>query len=353
MKIPAAYFTRPVGNKALQLNWPEKSVALIPYRKEDATLNDLIKKKIIDVKSIDEFFPVYKGKGKQVFSIVGGGIGDVLAFSSIASYVDLPLTVHTTRKYFPIFKWFKKAVTLKSFYEPIALNYTRENRLIRYRNLERISTEFAAIEAGGKNWYKAFFNRIGIDEVPEGFGRPQLASERQSDSKPLLVKKSVLICHRSSCQMRSSTFRDFYDPIRKAYPKHTIYVHETDLTEDDAHSIPLGVQVLFACSIEQYLLNLYDAAMVVTADSAAIHFREGVGKPALGVYGAMTVESRTHHYKFTKSFNVDSVCPFQPCFIHERIKGQVCTFAEPGDRIAKCQTGESFQGQLYNQLLNY
>jgi len=277
----------------------------------------------------------------------------VLAFSSIASFVDLPLTVHTTAKYFPIFKWFKKEVTLKSWYEPICLNYNAVNRLTRYKHLERIATEFAAIEAGSVNWYKAFFNRIGIDEVPEGFGRPQLKKERQSDSTPLIGEKSLLICHRSSCQMRSSTFLDFYKPIRKAYPKHTIYVHETDLTEDDADSIPLGVKVLFPCSIEQYLLNLYDASMVVTADSAAIHFREGIEKPALGVYAAMTTDSRTKHYKFTRLFNVQSDCPHQPCFLHERIKGQVCLNAEQGDRVARCQTGLSFQEQLYTQLNDY
>jgi ADP-heptose:LPS heptosyltransferase len=132
-------------------------------------------------------------------------------------------------------------------------------------------------------------------------------------------------------------------------------VHEVDLTETDKRFIEQtgNIFILPQSDLHDYLVNLYDADMVVTTDTGGLHFREGVGRPALGVFGAMTTGSRTSGYRFTKSFNVKSTCEHQPCFIHERIKNQVCLNAKEGDRVAKCQTGKSFQKQLEQELLKF
>lgn len=355
MKIAAGYFNKAIKNEQFNISWPRQSVAAIPFKKEDKSLMELINLKAISVSGLDNFFPVFnvKNKCKTLFTHLGGGIGDVLAFSSLTEYLkDFPIQIHTTERYMPIFDWFKSDnITLKNWFDPIAFYYNP----VKFRYMHRISTEFAAVESGPVNWYKAFYNRIGLDEIPEGFGRPHLRTDRVSDSVPLIDRRGVLICHRSSCQMRSSRFEDFYFPIIKAYPGRLIYVHQTDLTDEDKSYIETrsDVTVLPECSISDYLLNLYDAGLVVTTDSAAIHFREGIEKPALGVFAAMTTESRTSEYKFTKSFNVKSDCEHQPCFIHELIKGQVCKNAQEGDRVARCQIGAGFQEQLYKALNDY
>lgn len=364
MKIAAGYFNKAIKNEQFNISWPRQSVAAIPFKKEDKSLMELINSKAISVSGLDNFFPVFnvKNKCKTLFTHLGGGIGDVLAFSSLTEYLKgFPIQIHTTERYMPIFDWFKSDnITLKNWFDPIAFYYNP----VKFRYMHRISTEFAAVEAGPVNWYKAFYNRIGLDEIPEGFGRPHLRTDRVSNWDPLIPggTKSILICHRSSCQMRSSRFQDFHLPIIRRDENVDIYVHEVDLMGEDELYIdnyndivePKNrIRILPKDSISQYLLNLYDADMVITTDSAAIHFREGIEKPALGVFAAMTTKSRTSEYKFTKSFNVKSDCEHQPCFIHELIKGQVCKNAEEGDRVAKCQIGEGFQEQLYKALNDY
>ena len=156
--------------------------------------------------------------------------------------------------------------------------------------------------------------------------------------------------------MRTSNFEDFYLPALKRFPDHAFFVHESDLTKKEINYIiekTTNVTIIPKISGEEYFDNLYAAAFVISTDTAAIHFREGIEKPALGVYGAFTSESRTSGYIHTKSFNPKSKCPHQPCFVHQQTLDHVCPFAKPGDTVAKCQSGKAFQQQLYEQLMEY
>lgn len=352
-KIPCVVFRKDV--KHADLFWPAKSIGVIPFYKDDLSLARLALDKVIELQPIDYYFPDYKegDEAKRLFTHIGNGIGDIFAFSSMAWYLrDIPLQVHVTKRFHPVFDWFRREdLTLHDYYQPIGLNYNFASRLTKYKGLHRIAIENAAVEYHTGNWFEAHYRRIGINETPEGYGRPMLKNYRISDDPTRLWENSVIISHRSSCQMRSSSLEDFYLPTRKAYPDHNIYVHEIDLTDSDkAYAETADINVIPKCSISQFLLNLYDADMVVSTDSSAIHFREGTERPAVGVFGAMLQSSRTSGYKFTHSFNVKTGCPFQPCVIHEKKQGEVCINAEPGDRVARCQSGKIFQDQLFNEL---
>lgn len=332
---------------------------MIPYTKSDKKLMELIDTGIIELRPIDFYFSdfdIQESKAKHLFTHIGSGIGDILALSAVTDYLiteGYTVTVFAPENKHAIFDWFEHRPILKKYFDPIVLDVSPQDRLLRLKTVNRLRLEMAAVEAREQCWYDAQFRRMGFDKAPEGFNRPKLSVTGVFRTDTMIEHaKNVLICHRASCQMRSSNFEDFYKPVKEVYPDHHVYVHETDLTEKDRQFIETleDVTVLPKCSLDDYLINLFDAQMVVTTDSSAIHFREGLELPALGVYGAMTTESRVSGYKFTRSFNVKSSCQHQPCFIHERVKGQVCLNAKEGDRVAKCQTGKAFQNQLEKEL---
>jgi hypothetical protein len=359
-RLPLAIFNKRVHYDSL--DWPAKSAAIIPFFKDDLSLAKLVFDKTIELQAIDFYFQNFNinGNAKRLFTHIGAGIGDLLAFSSLAWYLrDYPLQVHSRADHPVIYKWFKRQdIRVMPYYAPIATEFTSVNRAYKYKGLHRLAIEGAAIEYHDKDWYLAHFARIGLNEVPEGYGRPMLRTDRISN-KPSAIPMgtdSILICHRASCQMRSSNLEDFYRPIVAAYPDSDIYVHEVNLTQSDwefVDSIEGQINVIPKSSLENFFLDLYDAALVVSTDSSPIHFREGIEKPAIGVFGAMLKNSRTLDYKFTHSFDVKSDCQFQPCIIHETEAIRHCTNANHGDRVAKCQIGVKFQDQLYNELIKY
>ena len=358
-KIPCVVFHKQVKHN--DLIWPAKSIGVIPFYKDDLSLAKLVLNRDIELQPIDYYFPDYKegSDARRLFTHIGNGIGDIFAFSSMAWYLrDYPLQVHVTKRFHPVFDWFKREdIHLMDYYQPIGLDYGLGSRLTKYRGLQRLAIENAAVEYHTGNWYEAHFKRIGLDQTPGGYGRPMLKNYRISNlaSDIPFGSASILISHRASCQMRSSHLEDFYNPIRQLYQNHNIYVHEIDLTPTDKEFAKRNpsINILPKCSVSNYLLNLYDAGLVVSTDSSAIHFREGTERPAVGVFGAMLQSSRTSGYKFTHSFDVKTGCQFQPCVIHEKFSGQVCTNADEGDRVARCQSGKVFQEQLFNELKHY
>ena len=357
MKMNVAIFHKGIDIKDKKtdrtvLKYPAKCVAAFVLGKENDNTKSLIASGAFTIAEIDAAFKSYNvsmGK-KNLFTHIGGGIGDVLAFSSVAEYLkDCPISIHTENRFFPVTKWFSnKRPFIKPFFAPIFTEYTPFALATRYKDFRRLPMEYAAVEAREVNWFDAMFQRIGLPGAPEGFDRPHLSSPHAP--RPM-IKQTLLIKHRSSCQMRSSTLEDFYIPTRQAYPKHKIYVDEIDLTETDRKYIARNkrhIHVIPAQSIEDHLQMLYEMSMVVCSDSSAIHFREGMCRPAVAVYGAMTKDSRTKGYRYTHSFDVLSGCDMQPCFLHELTKNQTCPM-HLGDMVAPCQSGESFREQL---LLN-
>ncbi len=111
----------------------------------------------------------------------------------------------------------------------IAKNFTPINRIQQYGCYARLRMEYVANEAGTANWYDAMFQRIGLPKAPKGFDRPHLVRRSDSESQYVEKRRSVIIVHRASCQMRSSKFEDFYLPVKNAMPGFKVYVHDIDL----------------------------------------------------------------------------------------------------------------------------
>ena len=96
--------------------------------------------------------------------------------------------------------------------------------------------------------------------------------------------------------------------------------------------------------------------MTISVDTAAIHFREGVERPGLGIYSSFTTESRTKHYRFTHSFDVKSPCRFQPCFKHQSEINEVCRESAGGSLEAPCLSEKynpGFVDQLVENMNDY
>lgn len=363
--LPVVYFDKavsiPVKETDHIFRYPAKCVCTPPMPTTKEMLKDWMKQPYIQISAADEVFTTYSHpdhKAKKIlFTHLGGGLGDIVAFSAVAEYLrSKTIIVHVESHLLPVFHWYSNQdLRLKDWYDPIVTEFTPSNRLTRYATYARLKMEYAAIDAREGNWYDAMFQRMGLTSAPADFRRPRLI--RRTDSKSKYVKRnSVLIAHRSSCQIRSSSFEDFYYPVKNAYPGMTIYVHQIDLTPDDyvfTLEKARDVVIIPKCSISDYFDNLYAASMVVCTDTSAIHFREGVQKPCVAAFGAMTAYSRTDGYRFTKGFDVESICPHQPCFIHELIKGQHCHLWDNGPETAPCQSGEKFQEQLYRELKQF
>ena len=49
-----------------------------------------------------------------------------------------------------------------------------------------------------------------------------------------------------------------------------------------------------------------------------------MGGFGIGLYNAFSAECRTKHYTNTKSYDITSDCPYQPCFLHVRQKEAPC-----------------------------
>lgn len=369
-RLLATYFRANASLSAPGIRYPKGCVAVIPYPEDPRAQQQILEHPAIRTANLSDYFIEFDYDSRapeanyQIFTHLGGGIGDVIAFSAVASFLrNYPLTVHLSPDHIPVVEWFdRRNIVYKHFWEPVVLSYGPHERLTRYRNLRRLRLEFAVHENLTINWYDAFYQRIGARSVPVEYYRPHLRSDRLPQYERIIHGDgSVLIAPRSSCQMRTSRFEDFYEPVRDAFPSHTIYVHDRDLTNDDRvflDTVARDVKVIGRVSLGQSLANMWDVGYVVSTDTAACHFREGIKKPFLSVYGAFKYEERTQHYLWGRSFNTRSECPIKPCHIHEEEKGQRCPEAKRLIRdlgvrditYAPCQSGDEFKNQLFNEL---
>jgi hypothetical protein len=354
MILPVAIFQKAGKIKgAVNMLYPAGSVSVIPLPPTAEERKQWLELKTFTLHDINTVFQDYKAYpyAPVLFTHLGGGIGDILAFSAVAEYLKgKNLTAHCLPQHKVLFQWFtNQQIKVKQMYEPICHEFTPQNRMTKYKQWSRLRLEYAAIDAMDGNWFDAMFDRIGIP-TPEGLDRPQLvAIPTRYD-----LSDYILICHRASCQIRSSSLEDFYIPVREAYPDGKLCVMEHDLSPADrefAHEVK--IQVIQKTSLEDYLLMLQSFKMVVSTDTGVLHLREGLKKPCLTVFGAITAFSRAKGYKYTRSFNIASECPFQPCFKHQLSKDDFCPNHTTGEDTAKCQSGEKFRAQLLEELKNY
>jgi ADP-heptose:LPS heptosyltransferase len=286
-----------------------------------------------------------------------GGAGDIMALSSIIDYFDVTTHFVTQKKYFPIFDWFENKPKIYDVSDKLFTNFKKTDKFTRFNDWFRFHVE------GGhkKNWFELFFEFIEEPNPGIEFYRPQLRTERinnkQSNIQRLSTgKPSLLICNKATAMMRTC----YASEIIQCLPMHvkekfSIFVHESNLDKDE---IVNGAILIDKTDFNTYLLDLYDSDMVISVDTGAIHFREGIEKPAIGLYNSFTTESRTKYYKFTKSFDLDSDCELHPCFVHEKLKIKHCPKGEAGMYSSPCfdmsknKTLEKQLTNIFNEELN-
>jgi len=162
-----------------------------------------------------------------------------------------------------------------------------------------------------------------------------MLSTKRINNKPSnidLSKSSILINCRSTAIIRSMRFQDIYESLIKCIGDKdvNIYTHDRNLVEVDKifieHIKDERIKIIEAGSLSDFFLDMFDATLCFSVDTTMCHFREGVEKPAIGLYGPFPYECRTKYYKYTKSLNIKSACPFMPCFIHVRKPDAICAF---------------------------
>ncbi|MDP2401501.1 MAG: hypothetical protein Q8M66_05930 [Actinomycetota bacterium] len=287
-------------------------------------------------KELPRFSP--ESKAKRVLIIRSGGIGDLLALSSLSHYLVSELgrnvTFVTQKKYFPLFYWFQSYNSLIDFKTPAGINNIRQ----KFNPINFINFE-GKIEKSRENWFHLFYENMDVDFAQ--WGSPKLfLPSRFPKSSPAKNKNSVLLSLTSTANIRSLELETVWRAIEPMTTKHKIFVHETNLRENDHLFIkkmkPKRLKVIPAGGLSDYLLDLYFATNVISTDTAALHFREGVEKPAIGLFNAFASEARSKYYTHTQSFDIKSNCPIQPCFQHCNRHDDLCPNFQGNKNIAPC-----------------
>lgn len=271
-----------------------------------------------------------------------GGIGDLIALSSISAYIPRHFNINANQmkfvsqeKYRSVFSWFQEPIQFVSYFAPVS-EWKSGSAITRRKKIDNNKPIFyeGVIENSNRNWFNLQYEQIGITELDENYGRPMLKTERVSD-KPSNIdtsKKSIMINPRSTAIIRSMRYEDIYNALIKiiADADVNIYVHARNLSDADKKFIILQVsldpriKIIQANSLDQFFLDSFDVDLTISVDTALLHFREGVEKPAVGIYGPFPFECRTKYYKFTHSFNLTSDCDKMPCFLHVKKPDEIC-----------------------------
>jgi ADP-heptose:LPS heptosyltransferase len=273
-----------------------------------------------------------------------GGIGDLIALSSLSTFIVDELKINeeslvfvSQEKYKAVFDWYKYNLKFVSYFAPIT-NWISKNVLDKNKLFKKYKTIFfeGVIENSNDNWFNVQFNQIGIKNLDQTYGRPRLRTTRINNLPSNIdkSKKSILINPRSTAIIRSMMFKDLYESVIAIIGDDdvNIYVHDRNISEIDQEYIDFikdsRINVINAKTLSDFFLDAYDADLTMSVDTALLHFREGIEKPGIGLYGQFPYECRSLHYKYTLSFNIQSKCPHMPCFIHVQKPDQICPFQQ-------------------------
>lgn len=301
----------------------------------------------------------------RVIIIRTGGIGDLIALSSIAKYILDRGIKHvsfvTQNKYMDLFYFFPKDINGKHFFQPIIDEVEKQTNNIRVIFFEGI------IETSKENWYEIQFNRIGADFTEE-YGRPNLEKNIKIDRVLSDGCKNILINLKASSPVRTAMItKEFIDividNVEKRYHNYKILFLKRNLNKYEINLLEKinnnKIMQIETKSLLDFLKVAYQADFSISVDTSLIHFVEGIGKPGLGIYSSFPTYARTKYYKYTKCVDITSPCPYQPCFIHTKKPGETCkitiekykegVFKDEDLLIAPC-LNKKFNPTYYEQL---
>ncbi len=306
-----------------------------------ATLKKYRLQDSVKVQQIDKVFAEFTGKQKvkNVYISRFGGIGDIVALSAVAKYIHEKYSVKvffvTQEKYKALFDWFDCGTSFKSCNDSILLV---NQKVLLKPNLAYINFE-GQIEKSKENWFNLFFKNFDVDLTE--FGRPFLKRPRfLRKSKNIKDENNILLTLKATANIRSINLEPVILALLPFIEKQTIYVHKDNLSQSDLIFIEKNrftfLKVIEAKNLSEFLNDVACAKNVISTDTGALHFREGLGLSAIGLFGAFSSDCRTKYYKYTKSFNIKSDCNLQPCYQHCYTKDQICKNFKGNKEVAPC-----------------
>jgi hypothetical protein len=274
-----------------------------------------------------------------------GALGDLFAMSSPIAHIGLPVKYITTPANAGALPWLQhKQIEVCDARQPIFRKTLLPLKKF-LQTIRRAHTTTEVEDGSPRNWYEVWFEKLGREVDPTWY-RPAMTPARVSSAPSIIdpAKPSIMICHKASSPNRTMAFSTLYNAINEILGKDAdvnLYTHYKGLSSEDIAQIVKDdderLHIIPSRSVGEYLLDLYDATLVISVDTAAIHFREGVEKPAIGIYSSFTTESRVKYYKHIMAFDIKSSCQYQPCFKHgPALTPDVCAFGTTSLNVAPC-----------------
>lgn len=318
----------------------------------------------IEVERYSSILPYKCGdQSKYIIFMRDGALGDMFAMSPfinrmIREYPERIIKYITPPVYHAAFSWFyyNKQIRPSDATKPIF-----EETKIELKNfikaVRRVDTG-AEVETGSReNWLSVYSRGTGIelDELRPSLNIDMVPAEPSIYRKGV---KSILVVPRATAVNRSIEFNTIYKALAEIYGTRTdveFYVHLRNITTDDMNEIirvdDNRVQVIQPRDVHHFLGDLFHADQVISVDTAALHFREGVRRPAIGLYASFDAASRTSGYKFTRSFNLQTTCPHAPCHTHgAALTHDVCKIGSSVMKYAPCLSNIA-SPKLHDQLV--
>lgn len=341
LRMKAILFKKAQVNDKTNIKYPANSMLVAPDKLAKELKQKYVdrgKASVVEIQDINYYFPNFhkdRHRRNPILFLRTGGIGDMLAFSSMFEQLKDHRTIFATLNvYKPCFQWYTTPPgTVREITQPLFEDLTFSRLRTHFGNLRYANYEGQVENFQRENWYKVFFEGIGLEWNPQ-LARPSMKKERivpKHNHSKVDVKKSMIVTHRASAAMRTMGIKETVGAIKRSkfhdwklyFHEHSLTVEEREIVKevDRAIIIPKG-------SMHQAMLDWFDAAFVLSADTGAIHFREGVEKPALGVYGAFHPNSRTSTYQHVRSAYFESLCSVQPCYLHESESIKTCQYGK-------------------------
>lgn len=256
--------------------------------------------KLVDVLPLSVIAP-YTNQ-PTLFLIRSGGMGDLIALSVLQNVAPRTIVL-TQRKHFPALELWRKTPVMKDINDPIFKAKNVQEMLTVCSQMGQMVGEDIIEQGGAENWYEIFYKAVGREPAEL---RPQLKQITAEKIPGCLIVSKATSVNRSAYHAElAAVASQYFDCVDIA--------HEMNWTT------------------RQYIQALAAYEYVISVDTSAIHIREGLGLPGLGLYGAFTTDSRTRGYKFTTCIDTGKCTP---CFKHGYIP---CKHNE-GKPFAPCLT---------------